>query len=116
MAHQNELEITQGALGEVIVELCWSTIAIEQKALVCPVGHEEEKEGCWVHDWEATRVEEGNTEDHKHVRVAELKHELVARIDVFVVFLNKLLCATPVSCASSIGATAASIQALKAQI
>lgn len=116
MQEQDVLEVGERTLGQVVVKLDRLAVALQQQALVHPVGQQEE-EGCrWVQNWHSTRVEERHPQHYQHVRVAELEHEFSARVHVFVVFLCQCLGLLTVAGAAAVNTAPDCVHELETEI
>lgn len=116
MHSEDVFEHFKGLHGEVGVKHGRLPIALEQHALVSPVGQKEGKGANGIHDWHAGRVEETDGEEREHVRVPILNQELTPPIHVFILRLCKFACFSLVTGAFSIAASTARVSPLQQQI
>ena len=116
MKDEDILKDTKDPPGQVVIVLDRSTVAIEEEALVHPIGDEEVKPCHWVHNGHSTRIEKRHSEHGKHVCVSKLHHELVTSVQTLIVLLDELTSPPLIACAASIAATLATIGALNGDV
>lgn len=113
-------EVVEGLARYVLVKHDRFRVKAQQKQLVRPVGHYEEEAGDGVQNWQAGRVEECHREYSEHVWVAELEHEFVASVHIFVVSLRVrprvLIIVTPAKSAATIQAPLRCVQTLETHV